>query len=103
MDAFIIVHSESRETIAPPELVHHVYEYSHPKSPMRRLFADMEAYNQADEEDVKAKFEGLPSEFALDVLSALVSVRPAKQTDWWTYLGENAEAYHAYAKGQFPG
>jgi hypothetical protein len=103
MDAFIIVHSEARNTTALPEIVHHVHEYSHKKSPMRRLLADMEAYNLTEGDDVKAKFDGLPLEFAFDVMSALVSVRPARQEDWWTHLAENAEAYHAYAKGEFLG
>jgi hypothetical protein len=95
IDAFIRVHSEARLTAALPELFHCVCECSHKKSPIWKLLADMEAYNMTEGEDMKAKYEGLPLEFTLDVRQAFVKFRPAKQTEWWTHLGDNVERYHA--------
>jgi hypothetical protein len=36
------------------------------RSPIRKLLADMEAYNMTEGEDMKAKYEGLPLEFTLE-------------------------------------
>jgi hypothetical protein len=95
MDAFIAVAKEAGTTIAPPELVHHVYEYGHKKSYMRRLLVHMEAFNLTEDEDVKVKFKGLPQGFTLEVLDVMVKARPARKEDWWMFLGQNLQSYHA--------
>jgi hypothetical protein len=86
MDAFIAVAREAGTTTAPLELIHHVYEYGHKKSYMHRLLVNMEAFNLTEDEDVKAKFKGLPLDFTLEVLDVMVKARPAREEDWWTFV-----------------
>ena len=91
IDSFIYVHVKAGY-FGLSSIIRLVYRDTVLGSPMRKLLVDIHAYNLSEAVDPAAKYKDLPNQFLLDVLVAMVKIRPAKQEDWVEHLQQ--DMYH---------
>lgn len=98
MDAFIDLHirtgrfdfKDCVKIVYEPGYIHTVVE------PMRRLFADMYAYNLADDPSLMDVLQEFPKEFLVLVIAGVSEVRYKTEEDWWVHLEQ--EKHHKTIK-----
>lgn len=91
MDIFIDLHVSKRKTCFE-DVIPLVYDHTWEKSPLRKVLADIYAWNLED--GAEDGLGELPKEFLMDVLAAMVKVRKPHSEGWWGHLDWAYDRYY---------